>query len=108
MEIDTHKISEILKIEISFLVFKLSYLNQFMSDLNKFGLKMQVREQKAFVLCSVKRFAFFESPGITSQHYLHINILSCMAMAQNHFKEFFKKPEDERSFGFHLLEVVRS
>ena len=40
VEISPPKISDILKIEISFLVFKLSYLSQFMADLNKFGLKI--------------------------------------------------------------------
>ena len=62
MEINTPKISEILKIEISFLAFKLSNLSQFTSDLNKFGPNSKLRcllfkakkvlkiEQKAFVL----------------------------------------------------------
>ena len=40
MKISTSIITEILKTEISFLVFYLSYLSQSMSDLNKFGLKI--------------------------------------------------------------------
>ena len=40
MEVNTPKVSEIVKSEINFLVFNLSYLSEFMSDLNKFGLKI--------------------------------------------------------------------
>ena len=43
MEMNTPQISESLKTEISFLVFKLSCLSQFMSDLNKFGLKIKLK-----------------------------------------------------------------
>ena len=42
VEVNTPKIGEILETEISLLVFKLSYLSQFMSDLdlNKFSLEI--------------------------------------------------------------------
>ena len=59
MEINTPKISEILKIEISF--FKLSYLSQFKSDLNKFGLKSRLRYflLKAKKLLKIQQKALF-------------------------------------------------